>query len=275
MRAMVCMLALVIISSCAAPIKSIAGGKVKGNGNIITEEIQISQFDVLEIGSGIGNGTSFGKKGIPTFNYTQSNEKATLKVTTDSNILPLLKIESSKGRLIISSKDRQQLQPTRLVIEGKSSELSELNVSGLMDFYVENNFSGEKLKIRGTGSSDIYFNKKVSLKACEIQVNGSGDFHSKDLQTGTITCKVSGSGDILLNGKAEEASFTASGSGDINAYGFEVKDLKCSVSGSSDVKVYVTHNLDASVSGSGDIRYIGDPSVDKRVSGSGSIKQGK
>jgi len=273
MKLKVFMLALLVIS-CASP-KEYVNGKVKGNGKITTKEIKVSDYSEIAMGSGINCPNNAGKKGIPTFNYSQSKGSGSLVVTTDENILPLLDINCSKGRLTITSKNNSKLEPTRLIVEGKSKGLTSLTVSGCMDFSLQSNLKGDQLYIKGSGSTDIYLNNSVQVDACELIISGSGDIYTDNLTAHTINCKVSGSGDISLKGNAEEGKFSVSGSGDLKAYDFPVKYLGATVSGSGDMQVNATHTLEARASGSGDIRYTGSASVDNRVSGSGSIKKGR
>lgn len=274
MKLQVFLLAILMIA-CGST-KEMVNGKVKGNGKIITKEINISDYESVEIGSGISSEGNVGKKGIPTFNYKQTKRKASLEVTTDSNILPLLEIKCSKGKLTISSKDRStRLVPTRFVIEGTSQQLAQLTISGAMDFYVVDGLSGENLNIKVSGSSDVYLMKTVRVDNCEFDVSGSGDLKAENLQTQYINCKVSGSGDINLKGEANEGKFAVSGSGDIKGFDFPVRNLECSVSGSGDIRVNATHKLEARASGSGDIHYKGDATVNKRTSGSGDIHRAR
>ena len=93
----------------------------------------------------------------------------------------------------------------------------------------------------------------MKLRLGEFSVSGSGDLVFEDLDCKNLTSKVSGSGDITLKGKADEARYSVSGSGDIKAYDLSVNDLSCSVSGSGDARVYAKDNMNLSVSGSGDI----------------------
>ena len=134
-----------------------------------------------------------------------------------------------------------------------------------MDFEAQNAFSEDQLEIKISGSSDVKFPHNVKLRLGEFSV-------FEDLDCKNLTSKVSGSGDITLKGKADEARYSVSGSGDIKAYDLSVNDLSCSVSGSGDARVYAKDNMNLSVSGSGDIRYKGPASVHKSKSGSGSIQ---
>ena len=141
-----------------------------------------------------------------------------------------------------------------------------------MDFEAQNAFSEDQLEIKISGSSDVKFPHNVKLRLGEFSVSGSGDLVFADLDCKNLTSKVSGSGDITLKGKADEARYSVSGSGDIKAYDLSVNDLSCSVSGSGDARVYAKDNMNLSVSGSGDIRYKGPANVNKSKSGSGSIQ---
>ena len=221
--------------------------KVEGNGNIITKEISVDNYSEIELGGNIEySGNNFwgnrSNKKFPVFKYTQGRS-ASLKITLD-----------------------------QYVIEGSSKTLKYLKTSGPMDFEAQNAFSEDQLEIKISGSSDVKFPHNVKLRLGEFSVSGSGDLVFEDLDCKNLTSKVSGSGDITLKGKADEARYSVSGSGDIKAYDLSVNDLSCSVSGSGDARVYAKDNMNLSVSGSGDIRYKGPANVNKSKSGSGSIQ---
>ena len=212
--------------------------KVEGNGNIITKEISVDNYSEIELGGNIEySGNNFwgnrSNKKFPVFKYTHGRS-ASLKITIDENLFPLLSIKSNNGRLAIRIQNGTRIKPTQYVIEGSSKTLKYLKTSGPMDFEAQNAFA--------------------------------------DLDCKNLTSKVSGSGDITLKGKADEARYSVSGSGDIKAYDLSVNDLSCSVSGSGDARVYAKDNMNLSVSGSGDIRYKGPANVNKSKSGSGSIQ---
>ena len=236
--------------------------KVEGNGNIITKEISVDNYSEIELGGNIEySGNNF-----------WGNRSASLKITIDENLFPLLSIKSNNGRLAIRIQDGTRIKPTQYVIEGSSKTLKYLKTSGPMDFEAQNAFSEDQLEIKISGSSDVKFPHNVKLRLGEFSVSGSGDLVFEDLDCKNLTSKVSGSGDITLKGKADEARYSVSGSGDIKAYDLSVNDLSCSVSGSGDARVYAKDNMNLSVSGSGDIRYKGPANVNKSKSGSGSIQ---
>ena len=259
--------------------------KVEGNGNIITKEISVDNYSEIELGGNIEySGNNFwgnrSNKKFPVFKYTHGRS-ASLKITIDENLFPLLSIKSNNGRLAIRIQNGTRIKPTQYVIEGSSKTLKYLKTSGPMDFEAQNAFSEDQLEIKISGSSDVKFPHNVKLRLGEFSVSGSGDLVFADLDCKNLTSKVSGSGDITLKGKADETYCKVhdyrelsekAGSGDIKAYDLSVNDLSCSVSGSGDARVYAKDNMNLSVSGSGDIRYKGPANVNKSKSGSGSIQ---
>lgn len=270
-------LALLVIS-CSSPKEVAYGnGKITGNGKLITKEIKVSDYEAIQIGSGISCENIQGKhnkKKYPTFIYKQTSGKAQLEITVDENIYPLLKIENSHGELVISTKNKtDRVYPTHLVIEGNSKSLSKLTTSGCIDFISDKPLSGDKIEIKISGSSDVYLNKTTQYNELDIKVSGSGDLKAEDLKCRYVNAGVSGSGDVNMKGKADNANYRVSGSGDIKAFDLIVDDVECAVSGSGDIKAYARKNLNARASGSGDIRYKGDASVRKSTSGGGSIQR--
>ncbi|WP_455639093.1 head GIN domain-containing protein [Parabacteroides sp.] len=248
--------------------------KVKGNGNIITKEIQVSDYNELKVGSGIdASGNSFfGNRESPRVNYAQQAGKAELTVTIDENLLPLLKFKSEGKALVIETEKGTTINPSKLSITTHSGELTRLRVSGGIDFFLTSHLSGDNIEINASGASDVYLERPVRItNLCKINLSGASDLKIKDLECDRIESRSSGSSDIKMAGKANEGEYRCSGSSDIKSYDFVVKKLKCSASGSSDILTHVTDYLDASASGSSDIKYKGNPEVKKSSSGSSDI----
>ncbi|KKB46347.1 hypothetical protein HMPREF1212_03841 [Parabacteroides sp. HGS0025] len=267
-------IALAFIGLMTLGIVSCHAKKVKGNGNIITKEIQVSDYKEIKVGQGIEHGgMSFSKKNqSPRFNYTQQSGSAGLEITIDENLLSLLVIESNGGVLRIGTERGTQINPSRLVINSHSKELNKLGVSGGMDFILQNKLTGDNLEVSASGASDVYLENAVRISnLCKISLSGASDLKASDLECDKIECRSSGSSDIKMSGKANDGEYHCSGSSDIKSYDFVVKRLRCSASGSSDIMTNVTERLDASASGSSDIKYKGNPEVKKSSSGSSDI----
>ncbi|MBW4888389.1 DUF2807 domain-containing protein [Mucilaginibacter sp. HMF5004] len=122
-----------------------------------------------------------------------------------------------------------------------------------------------------SGSGNVYFKEGINADALKVRVSGSGDVYGK-LSVKTLEAIVSGSGDIKVSGHADNATVSVSGSGDYTARDLATVGTTIRVSGSGDATVNASQKLEAAVSGSGDIRYTGGASqVTTSAHGSGEI----
>jgi hypothetical protein len=107
----------------------------------------------------------------------------------------------------------------------------------------------------------------------EIEISGSGTADAKGIQTDRLASVISGSGKIIIAGKANEQVIVISGSGDFLGEGLKCKKAAITVSGSGKAVLAVSDTLDATISGSGSTKYVGEPKVNTKVSGSGSVQK--
>lgn len=233
------------------------GEKIKGNGNLITRTIPVEDFETLYLGEQINSsrfsgGLTFWRKKPLVFNYMQTLGAAALQITTDENIFDELAVEQKGGKLRIGAKDRSlKLFPTHLVINGSSSGLKKIQLSGCMDFVSESLFQAPALVVR---------------------LSGVGDVKMDELECDTLDCHVTGVGSLYLTGKAEQGSFDLSGVGRVYALDCQVKKLECDVSGVGSMEVQATDWLKARVSGVGKLKYKGNAEANTQCSGVGRIK---
>lgn len=130
-------------------------------------------------------------------------------------------------------------------------EISLLYNSSSGDIKGLNQFTGDFLVLRNSGSGDLEFNVDYA----------------------TVDADLSGSGDLELKGAAEELNLDLSGSGDFFGFDFPVETATVDLSGSGDVEVNVIDLLDIDLSGSGDIYYQGNPILSVKITGSGELKE--
>ena len=81
------------------------------------------------------------------------------------------------------------------------------------------------------------------------------------ISTSDTQVNISGSGNVLLDGKSTEAEYHIAGSGDINATELKVENVNARISGSGSIRCYATENLTGGVSGSGNVAYKGNPQI--------------
>ncbi len=238
-----------------------AADRVKGNGTIVTRTIRVDDFHTLRLGNNIESsaqtvGRNIFKKdkgNTPAFYYTQSAGAASLEVTMDENLFNWLDIDQQGTTISIRSREKYtKLQPTELIIRGRSAKLNEVEVSGCMNFNAESTLDMESLRISVSGVADI----RLDQLAC-----------------GALTCDVSGVGNAYLTGRVGTGNFNVSGVGKVFAFDCAVKELSCELSGVGKMEVNATSHLSASTSGVGNIRYKGSATVNSSASGVGTVKR--
>lgn len=216
------------------------GKKVKGEGQTVTETRNVTGFKGFE-------------SGIAADVYLKQGSTFKVTVEGQKNILDLMRTELRGDMLKISFEKGYSLQyrqALKIYIEAPSFEY--LSMAGSGNVKAQNALSGAKIK---------------------ISISGSGDFDLDNIKFENVDFHVSGSGNIKVNGDAQNVGFHVSGSGDIKASDLKAQAVTCRVSGSGNINCNATKSLDALVSGSGDIRYKGKPeTVKSKVSGSGDIE---
>ncbi|RLD44441.1 MAG: hypothetical protein DRI89_03145 [Bacteroidetes bacterium] len=252
---------------------TITNAQVRGNGNVVSEDRNVSSFTSIEV----NNSADI---------YITEGNSNTIIVKTDENILPIITTKVSDGVLKVSnSKSFRSAEVLEVYVSMKN--IDKLSSSGSGDIYCEG-VSGTDVYVRLNGSGDFkadFSVKNLELKlngsgdaevrgvrgALQIYISGSGDVEAEDLQLESCTMKMMGSGDIKLRGSTAKLTVRQSGSGDVNAYNLKAVEVTVSNSGSGDMVVHAIENLDVSLNGSGDVTYTGSPRVNIESHGSGEV----
>jgi Putative auto-transporter adhesin, head GIN domain len=214
---------------------------VKGNGNVITKEIAISDYQKLVV-----------EGGNIELTYTQSEEAPYLQIETDENILDILKTSVNGDELKIRPLNkRTAIEPTRFVIKTNSKNLKDLKMAG----------SGEG-RIEGLLKSN----------ELELGIAGSGSLSADSLDVYDLECDIAGSGEMILAGKAEKTTIKSAGSCNVRAFDLTTERLECKMAGSNNVDITVNKEISAKIAGSGELKYKGNPKdVHSSTAGSGSV----
>ncbi len=226
------------IALIALVLNSCSFNSVRGSGTMVTNDVNIPDFKGIDFGGGA------------TLVYEQKPGSPYLRIETDDNIYPLLKVEVKEGTLYIGS--TENISPTKFDIYTNSSTLEYLGVSGSI-----------KATLKG----------KLETSILDIYISGSGDITAENLICGTLRTKVSGSGDFYVVGKASSVDSNISGSGKVVATDLVADTVSCSVSGSGDFFVTAQKYLNVDISGSGSVKYKGNPQIDQSISGSGKVSR--
>jgi len=218
--------------------------RVEGNGELATDRRDVGAFDVVALSS--------------SFKVVVRQGGADkVEVRTDGNLLPYLEtrvVDGSKGRTLeISAKPGFRLSSRNTpIITVDVRQLHGVSISGSGEIRVES------MKVTGP---------------LDASIAGSGDIRLMGVEAERVGLRVSGSGDIVANGKAANLQVSVTGSGDVKARELAVDDAKVSIAGSGDVTVQARRRLEVSIAGSGDVGYVGSPEVSMSNAGSGSVRR--
>lgn len=217
-----------VISACAG---------IEGSGSVITEDIQVSDFDSIELN---GSGEVV---------ITQSGSES-LSIETDDNIMEHIEAEVDGRTLKLGFKSGiRSISPTRLTFHVNVDDLSSLAISG-------------------SGQIDAESLRSDNLS---VEVSGSGDVNITGLSLQSASVDISGSGEVDLAGEVQDQEVSISGSGKYRAGDMASKTAEISISGSGDATIWARETLEADISGSGSVDYYGRPSINMSGSGSGKV----
>nr|WP_299342555.1 head GIN domain-containing protein [Allomuricauda sp.] len=233
------------LALCTVVITNAQWGKrIKGNGNVVTIERSVGEYDAIALAGWFDVEIVGGKEGEIT-------------LEGESNLLEYIKTEVKDGKLVIKAEKGVNLRPSNW---GKG-----INVTVPIE-------SVDYVGLSGSG--DVVGRTTIKTDEFETRISGSGDI-VLSVEANSVEATMSGSGDISLEGKTTDLDVQVSGSGDIKAYGLDAEFVTATVSGSADIKVTANQSIQARVSGSGDISYRGNPKkIDTKSSGSGDISRG-
>ena len=216
------------------------GRTIRGSGDIITEDRDVSGFDRVSL-SGFGEVT------------VEVGDEESLTVTTDDNIMPYVITKVRNNTLILEFDDQgfnRGYNPTdgikfTLVV----TELERIDISGAGKFFVEE-LETEKLVVHNSGAASVEIN---DLRAEELVVTQSG------------------AGTVFVSGQVEGQELSHSGAGSYHAGELESETAFITISGVGTATVWATETLDISISGLGNVIYYGTPRISQNISGMGNL----
>ncbi len=223
--------AVLLLSACAIT-------PVRGSGNVVTEEREVSGFDSVAL-SGVGE----------VF-ITQGDEEA-LTIETDDNLMRYIESEVRDGRLELRIADNTIPIPSQSIIYRVSVvDLTELDSSGAGSFEI-----GE-----------------LDTDRLDVSLSGAGNIRIDSLSATDLAVTISGAGNVELAGQVGTQEIDMSGLGNYNAPDLESQTASVRISGAGSAVVWVLDTLDVEISGAGNVEYYGSPEVPREIiSGAGRV----
>jgi hypothetical protein len=233
------------------------GSAVEGDGVLARDTRAVGALQGLEVGGGMVVDVRVGPA-------------PSLVVEADSNLLPLIRTETSGDTLRISSeKPLRSRNPIHIAYT--VPRLSELRTSGSGRVAVAG-LDGAPLAVRKNGSGVTELSGRVAR--LEVQANGSGSVEAEGLEAGSATLHAAGSGHVTIGRvSGDYAEIELNGSGRVRAGG-AVRSLTVRVngSGSADLGGLASDQADLVTNGSGGVTANVKQSLIAQNSGSGGVR---
>lgn len=210
---------------------------VRGNGNVVTEDRPVKEFDALRV------------SGSFEVIIEQGNEES-LRIEADENLMEIIETDVRSGTLIIHTEENV-IRAESLKAYITFIDLYDIEISGAVELDCIGDLAFEDLFIEASGATEI----------------------DLDLNTELLEIGLSGSSEIDLSGTASEMTIDASGAAELFAEDLELKTCYLSISGAGSAVVNVSDLLDIDISGAASVKYKGEPRISQRVSGAAKVRR--
>ncbi len=212
---------------------------VKGDGNVLTVNYDVSDFNSIDI------------RGM--FNVILTpGEKELVVLETDGNLHELISVDVNDNKLIIKTAKEKFINPTKMNLYIHFKEVYEICSGGASTISATSFIESQKLQIDLSGATEI----------------------NLDLRINELTTNASGASNIHFSGIANNHNIILSGAGKIKADNLITNSTSIRLSGAGSAYIHADEYLDAKISGIGNVFYAGDP--DKKnieKSGLGSVSK--
>ena len=252
--------------------------KVSGEGPVVTKNLEIDDFIAIDVSNG------WEVELIP-------GQPKQMVVRANKNLIDILKVKSSNGKLSISAEDNIGKADSKLIKIYFDNKLQSIEASSASDISAKEqlvfesttidassaadiklNIKADNLEIEGSSSADIELiadSKKIRIDASSsADINIEGKF--KDLKT-----KASSASDVYLSGTSKNVDLEATSGADIDAKDLEAKYIEAQATSAGNIDCYPIDELKAEASSGASIRYHNNPmkKVSSQSSSGGSVKK--
>ena len=211
---------------------------IRGEGDIVTEIRQVDNFHALDIATA-GNVKM------------RVDSVFRVEVSCEESIIDYLETVEQNGVLkILFDRDVYDVDNLTIIVSAPSWDGIEIS-----------------------GSANVQVPDAISGNLLNISISGSGNIEIFQADFNKIKARTTGSGNMSVEGSADDLNCSITGSGNFDALDCPVKTATVNISGSGNARVNVSEDLDVSISGSGDVEYLGDPQVTSDISGSGKVRK--
>jgi len=234
--ALLSLVILVFASGC----REIAGRRVRGSGNIITENRTASGFNSIDISGAIDV-------------YIKQDPTTSVKVEADDNILEYIEVHTDGSTLEIYTEGNIRLKPShKIKVYVSNPEYKDLQVSGASSIRSENEItSPDGLHVDISGASE----GRLEVNAPKVSVN------------------LTGASNANIKGKTKDFDGGASGASEIRCFDLLTENAEVDASGASHIEVYASVRIAGQASGASSVNYKGNAQSSVEKSGASSVNK--
>lgn len=232
MKAFFLFISLFCFNACHFDMKII-----KGDGNVIVEEIDLPAFTSVNVGGNF------------TVELYQTDNPGII-IETDENLIEYIEVDVTGNQLTVNSE--YALKPSEeLLVEIYYSDLG---------------------TIKSSGTSSIRHEERLKAYELDVDLSGAGSIRL-NMDVNELDLNLSGAGMVELEGIANSQVVYLSGAGTLEAKDLQSRYCEIHISGMGNAEVNVLDELNANISGLGNIEYYGNPEeIVQNISGLGKVK---
>ncbi len=227
--------------------------QTKGNGNVTTQERQVSDFNAIDVGCAIHL-------------FISQGDKQSVKVETDENLQNKIVTKVNNGTLKLSCDNIKDA--TKMDIYVTAVYLSKIDASGASKVTGNTPLKSEDFGLYISGAAKA--NLDIETVTFNNETSGAANA-TLSLKTNTANTEISGAGNMKLKGSAEKHNTEVSGAGNLKAIEFVTNNTDADISGAGNASVMARHQLKADLSGAGNLSYFEKDDI-KKISKQGEYQ---
>ncbi len=218
--------------------------QVRGNGNVVTEERKVDDFNRIVVRSGIDLMLSQG-------------DREKLEIRADENLQEYIVSEVRNNTLYINVDEKTNILGSRAMdalVVVRNIEF--LRLSGGGDLQTQSVISSDDISVEVSGGGDMEI--ELTANRAGFNISGGGDMELRG-RISSLEASLSGGGDMELDADLGTLDVKISGGGDAEiSCGDEASDVTAKISGGGDLDLDIqAEKLTVSVGGGGDVMLRG------------------
>ena len=229
-----------VILLFASGCREMAGRRVRGSGNIKTENRNETGFNSIDVSGAIDV-------------YVKQDSTTSVKVEADDNILEFIEVHTDGSTLEIHTEGNIRLKPShKIKVYVSNPEYKDLRVSGASNIYSENEItSPDALNGEISGASE----GRLEVNAPKVSVN------------------LTGASNANIKGKTKDFEGGASGASEIRGFDLLTENAEVDASGASNIEIYASVKIGGQASGASSVNYKGNAQSSVEKSGASSVNK--